>query len=80
MKGREVLAAIKKRFWIIILTVLIAALAATLIARLQNPVYKVEVIMAATGPTNPTTKQPDPTVTLAYTASMHSIADASDSD
>lgn len=79
MKLEDVGTAIVKRLWVVILIVLVAALVAAIVARVQSPVYRTEIVMAATPPKNPTTKLPDPTVGLAYTAAMSSIANACES-
>lgn len=63
----------------IALVVAVAALTAAAISFLQTPVYRVEIVMAATAPKNPTTKLSDPTISLAYQASMPSIASACES-
>lgn len=79
MKLEDVGTAIVKRFWVVVIIVLVAALVAAIVARVQAPVYRTEIVMAATPPKNPTTKLPDPTVGLAYTAAMSSIANACES-
>ncbi len=79
MKPRDVVAAYKKRYWIIILIVLLAALISTVISRVQTPTYKVEIVMTATPPKSPTTKMPDAMIGMAYAAAMPSIADAAES-
>lgn len=76
MKPGQLVGAVKKRFWIIIIFVIVAALAATLAGRIQDPVYKVEISMAAVAPVNPVTKQPDATITIAYQSVMPTIANA----
>lgn len=76
MKPGQLVGAVKKRFWIIIIFVIVAALAATLVGRIQDPVYKVEISMAAVPPVNPVTKQPDATITLVYTSVMPTLANA----
>ena len=79
MKPQDVVTAIKKRWWIIVVLTLAAALTATLIARFQTPVYKVEIQMAATAPKNPVTGQTDATITLALQVAIPSIANATES-
>ncbi len=79
MKPRDVVAALKKRYWIVILIMLLAALVSTVISRVQTPTYKVEIVMTATPPKSPTTKMPDAMIGMAYAAAMPSIADAAES-
>ncbi len=79
MKPGQVINAIKKRFWIIAILVVVAALAAAVVSRIQSPVYKVEITLAAVAPINPVTKQPDATITLAYQTVMPTIAVACES-
>lgn len=79
MKPQDVATAIKKRWWIIVVLTLAAALTATLVARFQTPVYKVEIQMAATAPKNIATGQADPTMTLALQVAMPSIANSAES-
>ncbi len=79
MKLEDVGTAVVKRLWVVVLIVLVAALVAAVVARVQGPVYRTEIVMAATPPKNPTTKLPDPTVGLAYAAAMSSIANACES-
>jgi capsular exopolysaccharide synthesis family protein len=76
MKPGQLAGAVKKRYWILIIFVVVAALAATLVGRVQSPVYKVEISMAAVPPINPVTKQPDATITLAYQSVIPTIANA----
>ena len=79
MKLEDVGTAVVKRLWVVVVIVLVAALVAAVVARVQDPVYRAEIVLAATPPKNPTTKLPDPTVGLAYTAAMSSIANACES-
>ena len=79
MKPQDITTAIKKRWWIIVALTLVAALTATLMAHFKQPVYKVEVKMAAVAPTNPSTGGVDATVQLSYQMQMASIADAAES-
>jgi receptor protein-tyrosine kinase len=79
MKFKDLVVALKKRFWIIVVIVLVAALVSGVISRLQSPVYKAEMILAVTPPKNPTTKLPDATFVLAYAGAMPSIANACES-
>lgn len=79
MKPQELATAIKKRAWIIVLVVLLAAGAAAVISKVQTPVYKVEIVMTAIPPNNPTTRTPDATISATYIASMHAIASAAES-
>lgn len=79
MKPQDIVTAIRKRWWIIVVLTLAAALTATLIARFTTPVYKVEVQMAATAPVNTVTGQTDATITLALQVAMPSIANATES-
>ena len=79
MKPQELATAIKKRAWIIVLVVLLAAGAAAIISKVQTPVYKVEIVMTAIPPNSPTTHTPDATISATYIASMHAIASAAES-
>ncbi len=79
MKAQELAVAIKKRAWVIVLVVVLAAMAAAIISEVQTPVYKVEIVMSATPPVNPTTRIPDATINASYIMSMHSIASAAES-
>ena len=79
MKLSDVADAVSKRYWIIIVLVLVSALIAAVIGYVQSPVYKVEITMAAIPPTNPTTQMPDATIGAAYIAAMPSIANAGES-
>lgn len=79
MKLGDVVDAVRKRYWIILVLILVASLIAAVAGYVQSPVYKVEITMAAIPPTNPTTQMPDPTIGAAYIAAMPSIANASES-
>ena len=79
MKPQDITTAIKKRWWIVVALTLVAALAATLAAHFKQPVYKVEVMIAAVAPVNASTGAVDATVQLAYQMQMASIADAAES-
>lgn len=81
MRLQDVGSAIVKRLWIIIALVLISTLVGGLIAYIQNPVYKVEIVVVATPPKNPTTKLPDATIAGAYSVGgiLPSIANACES-
>ena len=79
MRVQDIGTAIAKRYWIVIALVLIATLAAAIVAQVQSPVYKVEIAVSATAPTNPATKLPDAQTQLAYVALMPSIANYSES-
>lgn len=79
MEPRELVRALRTRFWLIVILVVIGSLTAAAVSFFQSPVYRVEIVMAATAPKNPTTKLPDPTIALAYQANMASIASASES-
>lgn len=79
MKSQEIWVAIKKRAWVIVLMVLLAAGVSVIISEVQSPVYKVEIVMTAVPPTNPTTKTPDATISGSYIMSMHAIASAAES-
>lgn len=78
MKPRDLAAAIRKRGWLIIAITVLAALIATVVARVQTPVYKVELSVSAVAPLNPTNKQPEATVAGAYVYIMPSIASAAE--
>ncbi len=78
MTPRDLAAAIRKRGWLIIAITVLAALIATIIARVQTPTYKVELAVSAVAPLNPSTKQPDATIAGAYVVTMASIASASE--
>ena len=62
MRIQDVTSAIVKRIWVVIAMVLIAALVGTIVAYIQSPVYKVEIVVVATPPKNPTTRLPDATI------------------
>jgi tyrosine-protein kinase len=79
MKPQDIVTAIKKRWWVILVLTLIAALTGTLIARFKSPVYKVEVQMAATAPESVATGNVDPTVQLSMSLVMPTIATATES-
>lgn len=79
MKLSDVADAVRKRYWIILVLVLVSALIAALVGYIQSPVYKVEITLAAIPPTNPTTQMPDATIGAAFIAAMPSIANASES-
>ncbi|RJP35474.1 MAG: hypothetical protein C4536_00675 [Actinobacteria bacterium] len=79
MKVQDIGPAIAKRIWIVIALVLISTLAAAIIAQVQSPVYKVEIAVSASAPTNPATKLPDANTQLAYVALMPSIANYAES-
>ena len=79
MKPRDLAGALKKRGWLIILIVLLAALISTLIARVKSPTYKVEITVSAIAPRNPSTKQADPTIAGSYVLIMPSITTAMES-
>lgn len=79
MKPGQVIQAVKKRFWVIAIVVVVAALAAAVISRIQRPVYKVEITLAAVAPINPVTRQPDATIAIAYQTVMPTIAVACES-
>jgi len=66
MRVQDIGTAIAKRYWIVIALVLISTLTAAVIAQVQSPVYKVEIVIAAIPPTSPTTKLPDATVAGEY--------------
>jgi capsular exopolysaccharide synthesis family protein len=80
MKPRDLVAAIRKRGWLIIVIVLLAALFSAVIARVQTPSYKVEILVSAVAPKNPTNNQPDASIASIYAlALMPSIASATES-
>jgi tyrosine-protein kinase len=79
MKPQDVVTAIKKRWWVIVTLVLVAALAGTVMARVKTPVYKVEINLAATPPISKTTGSPDATIGIYYQTNMATIANASES-
>ncbi|MDY6794794.1 MAG: hypothetical protein SWK76_05885 [Actinomycetota bacterium] len=79
MSLSDVANATRKRYWIIVVLVLVSVLAAALIGYIQNPVYKVEVTLAVVPPEDPTTKQPSATAAAIIVSSMASIANATES-
>lgn len=81
MRLQNVGSSIFKRIWIVIALTLIAVLVGALVAYIQSPVYKVEIIVVATPPKNPTTKLPDATIAGAYSVGglLASIANACES-
>lgn len=80
MKPRDLAAAIRKRGWMIIVITILAALIGAVVARVQTPSYKVEIDVSAIAPLDPTTKQPNATITGVYSLSlMSSVANAMES-
>jgi len=79
MKPGQLISAVKKRYWIIILATIICALVAAVIGHVQKPVYKVDILMAAVAPRNPTTRTADATTQIAYTQTMPTVANAAES-
>lgn len=76
MKPRDLAAGLRKRGWLIIAIVAVAALISSIIARVQTPTYKVEITVSAIAPINPTTKQPDSTTAAVLIATFPSIISA----
>ena len=76
MKPRDLAAGLRKRGWLIIAIVAVAALISSIVARLQTPTYKVEITVSAIAPINPTTKQPDSTTAAVLIATFPSIISA----
>lgn len=79
MKPGQLISAVRKRYWLIIIVTIVCALVAALIGRIQKPVYKVDILMAAIAPKNPTTKTADATTQIAYTQTMPTVANAAES-
>ncbi len=79
MKPQDIVTAIKKRWWVIVVLTLIAALTGTLMARFKSPVYKVEAQMAATAPKSVTTGSIDATIQLSMSLVMPTVANATES-
>jgi tyrosine-protein kinase len=80
MKPRDLGAAIRKRGWLIIVITILAALIASVAARVQTPTYKVEIDVAAVAPEDPATHAPNATVAAIYAgAQMGSISNATES-
>ncbi len=77
MRPKDVASALRKRLWLVIACVVIAALAAAAISFIQKPVYKAEVGMAATAAKDPMTNLPNPMFSLGIAAAIPSIANAS---
>lgn len=76
MKPGQLLAAVKKRWWLIIIVTIVGALVAAIIGRVQSPVNKVDIVMAAIAPKNPVSKITDATTQIAFTSIMPTVANA----
>lgn len=79
MKPQDIVTAIRKRWWVIVVLTLIAALTGTVMARFKSPLYRVEAQIAATAPKSVTTGAIDPTIQLAMSMVMPTIANAAES-
>ncbi len=79
MRLQDIGAAILKRLWIVIAILLVSALAAAIVSKVQSPVYKVEISASATAPINRTTGLPDAMTQGAYVALMPSVANFAES-
>ena len=79
MKPRDLAAAIRKRGWLIIVITIMAALIATVAARVQTPSYKVEIKVSAIAPIDPQTGQPNATIAIGYITIMPSVANSLES-
>ncbi len=79
MRLQDIGAAILKRLWIVVAILLVSALAAAVVSKVQSPVYKVEISASATAPINRTTGLPDAMTQGAYVALMPSVANFAES-
>ncbi len=76
MKPKDLAAAIRKRGWMIIVIVILSALIAAIVARVQTPIYKAEITVSGVAPINPATKQPDSAAAGVMAYNFTSIANA----
>ncbi len=76
MKPSDLVAALRRRFWLLLVLVLVAGGIAYTVGRVQDPVYKAEAILAGTAIRDPLTNVPNPDFVYGLQTSMTSVANA----